>query len=177
MVIALIFGAIPGLVVAHEVRPAFLELIEGAPGEFDVLWKVPALGGPSLAGEEIPHETLSSSGAWPPVGKEGAPASIIMPCGCPAPTAAQLARAALPIHPSMPGHAVNLTPPSVQRLPGAEIRRWTIDTGTRGLDGWNVSVHGLSSTMVDVLVRVAFADGRVVSRLLRPDSPSFILDR
>ncbi len=40
---------------AHEVRPAFLELTERAPGEFDVLWKVPALGGAPLAGEELPH--------------------------------------------------------------------------------------------------------------------------
>ncbi len=29
---------------AHEVRPAYLELTETAPGQFDVLWKVPALG-------------------------------------------------------------------------------------------------------------------------------------
>jgi hydrogenase/urease accessory protein HupE len=29
---------------AHEVRPAFLEIRESAPGTFDVLWKVPARG-------------------------------------------------------------------------------------------------------------------------------------
>ena len=40
---------------AHEVRPAFLELTERARGEFDVLWKVPAMGGTPLAGEELPH--------------------------------------------------------------------------------------------------------------------------
>lgn len=31
-------------VLAHEVRPAYLELRETAPGTYDVLWKVPALG-------------------------------------------------------------------------------------------------------------------------------------
>jgi hydrogenase/urease accessory protein HupE len=31
-------------VAAHEVRPAYLELTETAPGQFSVLWKVPALG-------------------------------------------------------------------------------------------------------------------------------------
>ncbi|MCA3572962.1 MAG: HupE/UreJ family protein, partial [Aestuariivirga sp.] len=29
---------------AHELRPAYLELAEGAPGQFSVLWKVPAAG-------------------------------------------------------------------------------------------------------------------------------------
>jgi hydrogenase/urease accessory protein HupE len=31
-------------VAAHEVRPAYLEMTETAPGQFSVLWKVPALG-------------------------------------------------------------------------------------------------------------------------------------
>jgi len=31
-------------VAAHEVRPAFLEIRESAPGTYDVLWKVPARG-------------------------------------------------------------------------------------------------------------------------------------
>jgi len=35
--------------VAHELRPAFLELTETAPDEFDVLWKVPARGEARLA--------------------------------------------------------------------------------------------------------------------------------
>ncbi len=35
--------------VAHELRPAFLELIETAPDQFDVLWKVPARGEARLA--------------------------------------------------------------------------------------------------------------------------------
>ncbi len=151
---------------AHEVRPAFLELTERAPGEFDVLWKVPALGGLPLAGEEIPHDPLTGEAAAP-----GLPRT--MPCGCPAPTAAQLARGVLPIHPSLPSDAKMLAPPRVERLPGAELRRWRIRTGAKGLDDWEVTIHGLPATMVDVLVRIALADGRVVSRLLRPDAPSF----
>jgi len=35
--------------VAHEIRPAYLELREGKPGEFSVLWKTPALGEGRLA--------------------------------------------------------------------------------------------------------------------------------
>jgi hydrogenase/urease accessory protein HupE len=155
-------------VTAHEVRPAFLELTERAPGEFDVLWKVPAMGGTPLAGEELPHPQ--------PVLADKPGATKTMPCGCPVPTAAQLSRGVLPIHPSLPKDAVIVAPPHTERIFGAEIRRWTIQV-PRGLDGWEVAVHGLPATMVDALVRIAFADGRVVSRLLRPDAPSFVLGK
>lgn len=152
---------------AHEVRPAYLELTEHAKGEFDVLWKVPALGGTPLAGEEIPHEQAGLLADDPKGTKP-------MPCGCPAPTSAQVARGVLSIHPSMPQNAETISFPRVERLFGAEIKRWTIRTGPQGLEGWEVTVHGLSATMVDVLVRIALADGRVVTRLLRPDAPSFV---
>jgi hydrogenase/urease accessory protein HupE len=153
----------------HEVRPAFLELTERAPGEFDVLWKVPAMGGKPLAGEELRPP--------PPAPVDDPNAAKTMPCGCPAPTAAELSRWVLPVHPSLPKDSEVVVPPRVERLFGAEIKRWTIKTGPDGLEGWEVAVHGLQTTMVDVLVRVAFADGRVVSRLLRPDAPSFVLDK
>jgi hydrogenase/urease accessory protein HupE len=150
----------------HEVRPAYLELTERAAGEFDVLWKVPAMGGTPLAGEEIPHEPTVIAPADPDAPKT-------MPCGCPVPTAAQLSRGVTPIHPSLPKDAVIVAPPRLERIFGAEIQRWTIQV-PRGLEGWEVTVHGLQATMVDVLVRVALADGRVVSRVLRPDAPSFV---
>jgi hypothetical protein len=38
-----------GWCAAHEVRPAYLELRETAPGEFSVLWKTPMLGDARLA--------------------------------------------------------------------------------------------------------------------------------
>ena len=158
---------LPTPVRAHEVRPAFLELTERAPREFDVLWKVPALGGVPLAGEELPHESAV------PISSAASKGIQTMPCGCPVPAASQLARGVLPIHPKLPADSQTVVPPQIERLAGAELRRWTIRTSANGLEGWEVSVHGLEATMVDVLVRIAFADGRVVSRLLRPDAPSF----
>jgi hydrogenase/urease accessory protein HupE len=155
-------------VIAHEVRPAFLELTERAPGEFDVLWKVPAMGGAPLAGEEIPHP--------PPVVLDDPGATRTMPCGCPAPTLAQLSRGVLPIHPHLPDDAQMISLMHSERLFGAEVKRWTIRL-PHGLEGGEVGVHGLSATMVDVLVRIAFQDGRVVSRLLRPETPSFVFTR
>jgi hypothetical protein len=166
-VCALVAGLLAVTAHAHEVRPAFLELTERGKGEFDVLWKVPALGGAPLAGEELPHESAAS------VSSAASKATQTMPCGCPVPAASQLARGVLPIHPRLPADAQTLVPPQVERLAGAELRRWTIRAGAKGLEGWEVTVHGLEATMVDVLVRIAFADGRVVSRLLRPDAPSF----
>ena len=42
---ALLFiGSLAGPAVAHEVRPAYLELREAAGGEIDVLWKTPMVG-------------------------------------------------------------------------------------------------------------------------------------
>lgn len=160
-----VFFILATLATAHEVRPAFLELKERAPGEFDVLWKVPALGGVPLAGEEIAHPQ-------PPVADEGG--NKTMPCGCPVPTTAQLSKGVLAIHPSMPGNSRAVVPVRVERIFGAEIKRWTITTDERGLEGWNVVIHGLQATMIDTLVRIELADGRVVSRLLRPESPSFV---
>lgn len=157
----LLFAASWG--AAHEVRPAYLELSEKASGEFEVLWKMPVLGGAPVAGEEIPHEVPATEASAP---------TKSMPCGCPAPTAAQLARGILAIHPSMPKEAEIIVPPRIERLQGAELRRWKIRV-PRGLDGWEVRIHGLEATMVDVLVRIALADGRVVSRLLRPEAPAF----
>ena len=153
-----------GRMEAHEVRPGFLELTERVPGEFEVLWKVPALGGVPLAGEELHEE---------PAVKMTTAMPRALPCGCPAPTAAQLARGVLPIHPSWPKDCEIMAPPRIERLQGAELRRWMIRV-PHGLDGWEVSVHGLAATMVDVLVRIERSDGRVVSRMLRPDAPSFL---
>lgn len=151
---------------AHEVRPAFLELTERKTGEFDVLWKVPALGGTPLTGENIPHE--SAMPAKPGLMQR------FMPCGCPVPTEQQIAQGVLQIHPSLPKGTEIVSFPRVERLPGAEIRRWTVRPPTHGLEGGEITVHGLQATMVDVLVRTTLADGRVVSRLLRPDDPAFV---
>lgn len=147
---------------AHEVRPAYLELTEHAPRVFDVVWKVPALGGLPLAGENGVHD----------LAKSDAPTEM-MSCGCPAPTVAQLSRGVLPVHPAMPRNSEILLPLRSERLQGAEIQRWSF-RAPQGLDGWEVTVHGLSATMVDVLVRIVLHDGRVISRLLRPDAPGFV---
>ncbi|MEM9656891.1 MAG: HupE/UreJ family protein [Planctomycetota bacterium] len=45
LVVLLVFAGSCTAACAHEVRPAYLELTQTAPHAFDVLWKVPAMGG------------------------------------------------------------------------------------------------------------------------------------
>jgi hydrogenase/urease accessory protein HupE len=76
----------------------------------------------------------------------------------------------------LPKHAQVVSLPQIERLPGAQVRRWTVSFGAQGLEGQEIRIHGLEATMIDVLVRLSFADGRVVSKLLRPDSPAFTVE-
>jgi hypothetical protein len=46
--VALIAALAPLASFAHEARPAYLELKETAPGQFDVLWRTPVLAGMRL---------------------------------------------------------------------------------------------------------------------------------
>ncbi|MFZ1834230.1 MAG: hypothetical protein WAU27_15545, partial [Pseudomonadales bacterium] len=51
-----------GAALAHEVRPAYLELVELDPQTWDVLWKVPARDGRSLGlGVEFPAHCRSTA--------------------------------------------------------------------------------------------------------------------
>ncbi len=51
--------------LAHEVRPAYLQLTEAEPGQFDVLWKQPLLGDRRLPLEPVLPDGCASAG--PPV--------------------------------------------------------------------------------------------------------------
>lgn len=53
----------------------------------------------------------------------------------------------------------------------ALIQRWSVECGSRGLEGQVLAVDGLESTLIDVLVRIRLLDGRSLSRVLRPDAP------
>ena len=55
---------------------------------------------------------------------------------------------------------------------GASLRSWRIDCSS-DLAGTPIEFANLQATMVDVLVQVAFLDGREYTGLVRPDSPVF----
>ena len=126
LLILLAFVSLVFSTCAHEVRPAFLELTERGSGEFDVLWKVPALGGAPLAGEDLPHDQPAADFDQ----------AAVAPCGCQIRLAAAKSFGVLPIHPSLPPDAQVLVPPHVERLTGSELRRWRIRVGAKGLEGW-----------------------------------------
>ena len=56
-----VFSAAGITAAAHELRPAFLELAEIAPEEFDVVWKVPARGEARLALDATLPETCEET--------------------------------------------------------------------------------------------------------------------
>lgn len=132
---------------AHETRPAYLELVEREPHLYDITWKIPASGGEPLAGEDPAHQA----------------ASVLDP--------------ALTLSPVLSEKWTVIRPLRIEKVPGAEVRRWTIKTGPEGVDGWPLAIHGLSEGTIDALVRVQFVDGTVISQLLRPDSPSFTIQK
>jgi hydrogenase/urease accessory protein HupE len=95
-----------------------------------------------------------------------------MPCGCPVPPDGL--PGALPIHPLLPDAWRAVTARATERLPGAEVQRWTV--AVDALPGARIGIHGLDVTVADVLVRVATLDGRVASRVLRPGAASITVE-
>jgi hypothetical protein len=57
------------------------------------------------------------------------------------------------------------------------IERWSVtDAPARALDQANLRIEGLQGTLIDVLVRVTFLDGRRIEAIVRPEHPIFAFD-
>ena len=82
----------------------------------------------------------------------------------------------LSITPTFQPECKQLVPPSIRMAGGAQLSRWTVDCGDKGLDGVTVTIDGLVATMIDALVRIEFTSGVVVSRLLKPSDASFTVN-
>ncbi|MBW2367612.1 MAG: HupE/UreJ family protein [Deltaproteobacteria bacterium] len=115
-------------VSAHEIRPAYLQMIENQPGRFEILWKQPVLAGRMLR-----------------------------------------------IRPVFPHGFEALTPPVVSRTAGARVERWQVRYTGENLMEAQIRIDGLAMTLIDVLVRIEFSGGPAVSKILRPESPTFVL--
>jgi hydrogenase/urease accessory protein HupE len=111
--------------LGHEVRPAYLQLTEIAPGEFEVLWKQPVLGDRRL-----------------------------------------------PLTPVLPADCRETTQLRAEHTGAALIERWRVACS---LTEGSLRIDGLSRTLTDVMVRVAYADGTELMQLLRPESASLDL--
>ena len=87
----------------------------------------------------------------------------------------QMTAIPLDIRPRFPQDCRALGEPEVQPSPGARLVTWTLrcDGGLR--DGAVLAFDGLPSSLVDVVVRVAYADGRVESYVARPRESTVVL--
>jgi hydrogenase/urease accessory protein HupE len=63
--------------------------------------------------------------------------------------------------------------PSEEPAPASVVLHGIVDCGTTGLAGQRLEIAGLPTTVMDVLVRITFADSRNITRILRPVEPSF----
>lgn len=113
---------------SHEVRPGYLAVTEEEPGQFAVVWKIPARGNALLN------------------------IDVVLPNAC-----------------------QQMSPKFTEDLPGARIQHWQIDCRPASLNGKTITIAGLRTTLVDVLIRIALLDGTIYSYLLKPESPSIII--
>jgi hydrogenase/urease accessory protein HupE len=81
--------------------------------------------------------------------------------------------AVLSIRPVLPPQCKDRAPVSRRAVPGALIEVRSLDCGAGGLAGETISIEGLAATRTDVVVRVAFEDGRTQSLIVQPQLASF----
>jgi hypothetical protein len=113
---------------AHDVRPAYLEIIEQHDGTIAILWKQTA-------------------------------------------ATANLA----PITPRFSTQWTDAKPLADREAGEAIVRTWRIKAPHAPLAGVRVEIEGLATTITDVLVRVTYADGTELTRLLKPSDTAFTL--
>jgi len=112
---------------AHDVRPAYLEIVERASGELSITWK-------RTASTASPAVTPTFSTGWTD------------------------------------------SPPTITRQAGDALEKtWIIGRGHTPLAGARLGIDGLESTITDVLLRVVYADGSELTRVLKPAASSLAL--
>lgn len=81
----------------------------------------------------------------------------------------------LGLHIAWPEVCNSAGPSSRQAMGEAVVERRLVNCGTAGLKGQRIGIDGLASTITDVLVRMAFADGATWTHRLTPQQPSAII--
>ena len=81
------------------------------------------------------------------------------------------------IVPVLPAHCTVPDIPTEVELPGSVVTNGVVACGETGLAGETIAIDGLRVTIMDALVRIAFADGASVTQILRPQEPSFVVGR
>jgi len=79
----------------------------------------------------------------------------------------------LAIKPVLPSSLVPYGPPSSHTVPGASIQYATYQIEDGSLAGEIITIDGLTTLQIDVMVQIKFADGSTHSAILRPSTPTF----
>lgn len=79
------------------------------------------------------------------------------------------------VYPVLPAHCSVPEIPSSVNVPGSVVTSGVVTCGADGLVGATIGMDGLRAQIMDVLVRVAFLDGSRVTRVLKPDAPTFVV--
>ncbi len=128
-IIFVLIAMVPNPVLAHEARPAYLELQQTDNDTYAMTWKVPAKG-PDMR---------------------------------------------LGLHVRLPEDCKIVSPVRTTYVAGAFIERSSIRRAG-GITGVEIYIEGLSSTLTDVLVRIARLDGTTQVTRLTPSSPAFVVE-
>jgi hydrogenase/urease accessory protein HupE len=81
----------------------------------------------------------------------------------------------LPIRPVFPDCMQPVGPPSAHAAPGAILQYFSFKTDGVPIAGETITIDGLSTLQIDVLLRIQLADGTSHSLILRPSSPSCVI--
>jgi len=80
------------------------------------------------------------------------------------------------VSPVFPAQCTVQSGPILAPSPGTLVGREVLRCAAPGLAGGRIELAGLDRTMLDALVRISFADGREVTKVLRPAEPFLTLD-
>lgn len=79
------------------------------------------------------------------------------------------------IYPRLPESCRNVTEPVHNFSDSAFIERRLIDCGDGGLIGQPIEIAGLPATQTDTLLRIEMTDGQMLTTILRPDAPGYLV--
>ena len=81
---------------------------------------------------------------------------------------------ALPLAAVLPGSCRDLVPETRSLTPGAIVDRRRVEC-EGGLEGQEIRIDGLATSITDVLVRITHANGQLETALLKPDASAFVV--
>jgi hydrogenase/urease accessory protein HupE len=81
----------------------------------------------------------------------------------------------LGLAPVLPDCMKPVGPPSNHAAPGAVIQYFSFKTDGQPIAGETITIDGLSTLQIDVLLRINLANGDRYSTIVRPKSPSYVI--